>query len=46
MAVQSVVHTEHWSHLYGDVPALFIAAALLSWLSPRAFMLPLTGRPA
>lgn len=27
--------------MYGDVPALFIAAALLSWLSPRAFTLPL-----
>jgi hypothetical protein len=40
MAIQSMVNTEHWAHLYGDVPALFIAAALLGWLSPQAFTLP------
>lgn len=40
MAIQSLVNTEYWGHMYGDVPALFIAAALLGWLSPRAFMLP------
>lgn len=36
MAVQSVVNTQHVGHLYGDVPALFIVAALLGWLCPRA----------
>ena len=40
MAVQSIVNPAHRAHLYGDVSALFITAALLGWLSPRAFMLP------
>lgn len=40
MAIQSIMSTEHWGHMYGDVPALFIAAAVLGWLSPRAFTLP------
>ncbi|MFP5397055.1 MAG: DUF6632 domain-containing protein [Gammaproteobacteria bacterium] len=39
MAVQSVADTRHLGHLYGDVPALFIAAAVLGWLSPRSLML-------
>jgi hypothetical protein len=39
MAVQSVVHSQHFGHLYGDVPALLVVAAVLSWLSPRAFTL-------
>ena len=39
MAVQSVADTQHFGHLYGDVPALFIVAAVLSWLSPSAFAL-------
>ena len=43
MAVQSMLNHEHWAHLYGDVPALFIAAAVLSWLMPRAFTLPFAG---
>ena len=43
MAVQSIVNPAHRAHLYGDVPALFIAAALLGWLSPRAFRLPFGG---
>lgn len=46
MAVQSMVNHEHWAHLYGDVPALFIAAALLGWLSPRAFTLPFARNAA
>lgn len=36
MAVQSLVNTQHLGHLYGDVPALFIVAAVLAWLSPHA----------
>jgi len=36
MAVQSVANTHHLGHLYGDVPALFVVAAVLGWLSPRA----------
>lgn len=39
MAVQSVANTEHFGHLYGDVPALFVVAAVLGWLSPRALTL-------
>ena len=39
MAVQSVANAQHFGHLYGDVPALFVVAAVLGWLSPRALML-------
>jgi len=39
MAVQSVTNMQHFGHLYGDVPALFIVAIVLAWLSPQAFML-------
>jgi hypothetical protein len=39
MAVQSLADTRHIDHLYGDVPALLIIAALLAWLCPRAFTL-------
>ena len=39
MAVQSFANTQHVGHLYGDVPALFVVAAVLAWLSPRALKL-------
>ena len=39
MAVQSIANTQHFGHLYGDVPALFVVAAVLGWLSPRALTL-------
>lgn len=39
MAVQSIVNPQHCGHLLGDVPALFIVAALLAVLSPQALML-------
>ncbi len=39
MAVQALAASEHGPHLYGDVPALFIVAALLAWLSPEALTL-------
>ena len=35
MAVQSLAHTEHIAHLWGDVPALFIGAIVLAVLTPR-----------
>lgn len=35
MAVQSMVYPEHHGHLVGDVPALFIMAAVLGFLMPR-----------
>ena len=35
MAAQSAIYPEHRGHLYGDVPALLIVAALLASLAPR-----------
>jgi hypothetical protein len=35
MAVQSIVYPMHRGHLLGDVPALFVVAAVLAWLTPR-----------
>ena len=39
MAVQSVANTQHFGHLFGDVPALFVVAVVLGWLSPDALKL-------
>jgi hypothetical protein len=39
MAVQSIANSQHFGHLYGDVPALFVVAAVLAWLSPQALTL-------
>ena len=35
MAVQALVYLEHRGHLLGDVPVLFLYAAVLSLLTPR-----------
>jgi hypothetical protein len=35
MAVQSLVNSEHMGHLWGDVLALFVVAAVLAFLTPR-----------
>ncbi len=35
MAVQSFANSEHRGHLWGDVPALFVVAAVLAFLAPR-----------
>jgi hypothetical protein len=35
MAVQSFSGSQHHGHLLADVPALFIAAAVLATLTPR-----------
>jgi hypothetical protein len=35
MAVQSLVNAEHMGHLWGDVLALFLVAAVLAILTPR-----------
>ena len=35
MAVQSMANSEHMGHLWGDVLALFIVAAILALLTPR-----------
>jgi hypothetical protein len=36
MAVQAIVYPMHRGHLIGDVPALFVIAAVLAYLTPRA----------
>jgi hypothetical protein len=36
MAVQALVYPEHRGHLFGDVPVLLLAAAVLAFLMPRA----------
>jgi hypothetical protein len=35
MAVQSLANSEHMGHLWGDVLALFVVAAVLAFLTPR-----------
>ena len=35
MGVQSLANPEHIGHLWGDVPALFVVAAILALLLPR-----------
>jgi|SRR6266404_6155677 hypothetical protein len=35
MAAQSVMNSEHMGHLWGDVLALFVVAAVLATLTPR-----------
>lgn len=35
MTAQALAYPEHHGHLYGDVPALLIVAALLAFLMPR-----------
>lgn len=39
MTVQALEDPMHVGHLYGDVPALFLAAVVLGWLCPRALKL-------
>ncbi len=45
MAVQSVLNPQHIHHLYGDVPALFVIAAVLGFLSPNALRLRFARGP-
>ena len=40
MAAQSVVDPAHIHHLYGDVLALFLIAAVLAYLAPDALRFP------
>src|SRR5262249_12059395 len=35
MGVQALAHTDHRGHLWGDVPTLFLVAAVLALLLPR-----------
>jgi hypothetical protein len=46
MAVQSILNPMHIHHLYGDVAALFIIAAVLAFLSPAALRLPFVRNAA
>lgn len=43
MAAQSLLYPEHRGHLYGDVPALLIVAAVLTVLMPRRTSAVLSG---
>jgi hypothetical protein len=40
MSVQSLVDPMHVHHLYGDVLALFLVAAVLAYLAPEALRFP------
>src|SRR6202050_207511 len=40
MAVQSLANSEHMGHLWGDVLALFLVAAVLAILTPRGAVKP------
>ena len=42
MAVQALANSEHMGHLWGDVLALFVVAAVLALLTPRGA----TAKPA
>jgi len=42
MAIQSLANSEHMGHLWGDVLALFVVAAVLALLTPRGA----TAKPA
>jgi hypothetical protein len=46
MAVQSILNPMHIHHLYGDVAALFVIAAVLAFLSPAALRLPFVRNAA
>jgi hypothetical protein len=46
MAVQSVLDPMHVHHLFGDVPALVIIAAVLAFLSPQALRFPFVRQAA
>ena len=43
MAVQALLNPQHIHHLYGDVPALFVVAAVLGFLAPNALRLRSVG---
>jgi len=40
MALQAISNPMHAGHLIGDVPALFVVAAVLGWLCPQALKAP------
>jgi hypothetical protein len=46
MAVQAVVDPMHIHHLYGDVLALFLIAAVLGYLAPEALLFPFRRSPS
>jgi len=46
MGAQAALNPMHMHHLCGDVPALFIVAAVLGFLSPAAFRWPFTRNAA
>ena len=44
MAAQALANPEHVAHLWGDVPALLVIAALLAFLTPRGAAVVATQR--
>ena len=46
MAVQSIVYPQHRGHLLGDVPVLFLVAAVLALLMPKAGSQSVNGNRA
>ncbi len=44
MAIQALVYPEHTDHLFGDVPVLLIAAAVIAFLTPRGKVRTTTQR--
>ena len=44
MAIQALVYPEHMGHLFGDVPVLLIAAAVIAFLTPRGKVRATTQR--
>jgi hypothetical protein len=44
MAIQALVSPEHMGHLFGDVPVLLIAAAVIAFLTPRGKVRTTTQR--
>ncbi len=46
MAFQSALNLQHIHHLYGDVLALFVIAAVLGYLSPEALLLRFARKAA
>jgi hypothetical protein len=35
MLIQSLIYPEHFGHLYGDIPALYLFALILAILTPK-----------
>ncbi len=45
MTAQALANPEHMGHLWGDVPALLVVAAVLAFLTPRRAVASKKGQP-